>query len=358
MVSSQKPDVDAQHAGKTARTPGKWGSAKEEEPSGIRKPRPKIRGIKLAAKNAAAAVAIAAGLGTASASLPASAREISAVVGLPRIDSSLLEPAALEGYEVHLPKRFARFAKGESVSSRSRSLEAGSRKFLVKRNGGKSIFKIGDDAASLEVVAGPSTVEFRPFGSSPFFIDFSAYGMDSPVARMEEKGDGNISLHILDEKTGTDLVLSFPPALFSAMEVRAKAFREGIPIGYEDIIEHVEEIEKKGQMIINESNPQNIEDAREVYSRAGAEMVNLLREQCKDAPPELAVGIAKRGQAAITAILLRFYVLDDKEALEYLDALRRDPALDKKKLENFALKNGVLEEFRKIWPQCGALLEE
>ncbi len=346
------------HAKKDAERPadahGKGISGEEGKIAGIRKPKHRLRGIKLAAAAAALAVGLAAA--------PASARAVSSIAGPPEISfrqgaTTVSEP---ESYSINLPDEFAAFPKADSVSSRAKALEEKSKKFLVgNKDDGTSIFQVMENNAYLRIFVGKSSATFRPMGSEGFMLEFSSYEMQNPVARMEKGNNGKVILHILDAGTNTDLTLSFPPGVSSAEEVKAKAYHQGTQAGSGDLVSrNISNIVNAGEEILQSEKPKTIEEAREVYSRMGAEMVNQLREDYSAAPPGQATELAKRGQAVITAVLLRIYVSKDENALMKLDTLRTDPTIDKNKLESFARENGIIDEFRKIWPQCSASSED
>jgi hypothetical protein len=332
-------------------------SAKQGKISGISKTRKRLRGIKLAA---AATVAVAAGLAATLAPTPASARTMSSITAPTDFSLRSAKPSEPEGYIINLPDEFAAFPKAESVSGRVKSLEQENKKFFIRtREDGKSVFEVKDSSSSLTIFIGKSSAIFRPLGSEGFMLDFSPYVMQNPVAKMEKGKGGKVILHLLDATTNTDLTLSFYPSVSSVEEIKAKAYREGTHASQSDpVSKNIAGIINLGEELLEQEKPKTIEEAREVYSRMGAEMVNELREEYSAAPPEQAPVLAKRGQAVITAVLLRLYISDDEDALMELDRLRADPTIDKKKLEGFAWKNGVLDEFQKIWPQCSASYEE
>ncbi len=359
MAAHPKHVSNAKSAEKSREAHEKGISGKEGKISGISKTKQRLRRIKLGAKKAAVtAVAIAAGLAATMAPTPASAKNASSLTGMTDIRSAFSAEKEDGGaYAINLPDEFAPFPKGQSAEERIVTLSKTGSLSYTSAQLGKDTFSLKTSGGEVAfVLRNPEVLVFARGKEHSFTLDISQYNMISPVARLEETKDMKAIFHIIDVQTGTDLTLTFP--LFappSAGRIKAKAFQDA---GTAQISRNLIAIVAAGEKILEAERPKTIEEAREIYSQMGAEMVNKLREDCSAASSEQAPELAKRGQAVITAVLLRLYLSDDEDALMQLDELRMDPKLDKKTLEGFSWKNGILEEFQKIWPQCSASLEE
>lgn len=351
MVPHSKHSHDSKAAEKARGHHAEKGgiSGKEGRISGIRKPPGgTLRSIKLAAAAAALAIGLAAA--------PASAKSINSVSGITDISASFTAPSEPDQYTIQVPEEFAAFPPGQSVRGKIKSLQEPSEKHSQGKGSGEAaIFEItSKDGTYIKVAVGSSSVRIHPFGGYAMELDFSPYNMKNPVPRMELTG-GTARLHLLDPQSGTDLTLSFPIGELSIGDVKAKAYREppASPAANADAVsKNIMGVLTLAERMLEREKPASLQDARDVYGRMGAQMVNKLREEYASAPPEQAVELGRRGQAVIAAVLLRLYVSENEAAVRELDRLRADPSLDKKKLEGFAWKNGVLTEFNKIWPQC------
>lgn len=344
----------------SAKPAGKDGlSGEEGKIAGISKTRRRLRRVKLAAKAAVATVAIAAGLAAATLPSNASARAMTSIRGASNIQS-YFEVRKIPGeHVVNLPGEFAEFAEGQSTKER---LETLSKSLLFQRNFAErdGLFAIKSSGGDVAFIVTNSTVVVFGDGKKlSFTLDISQYEMENPVPRLEETKDGRVILHLIDVATGTDLTLTFNMFSPSIKHMKAKAFREKGAVSQDPAVARaISEVINAGEASLQAANPKSVEEAHEAYSVMGAEMVNKLNELCAALPPQQAEALAVRGQAVITAVLLRLYLSDDEEALTQLDKLRANPRLNEKMLEDFAWRNGILDEFQQIWGQCRADVAE